>query len=156
MNEIKFSACQKMWFHHVALSDDLDRKEMQEHVYCWFDYYSLWHSHLPWCCWGMNRETCSGERFYSAKNMCQGTWYPVCTKWILQMTKVVLLVLKRSRSDHPSGRISRLLVFQRTFDKSSEYYMFCDQNDDIEKVDLNIDEKIVVVHSSSIKAYHGY
>ena len=72
------------------------------------------------------------------------------------MTKVVLLVLKRSRSDHPSGRISRHLVFQRTFNKSVKYYMFCDPNDDIEKFDLNIDERIVVVHSSSSKAYQGY
>ena len=72
------------------------------------------------------------------------------------MTKFVLLVLKRSRSDHPSGRISRHLVFQRTFNKSVKYYMFCDPNDDIEKFDLNIDERIVVVHSSSSKAYQVY
>ena len=34
--------------------------------------------------------------------------------------------------------------------------MFCDYNDDIEKFDLNIDERIVVVHSSSNKDYQGY
>ena len=33
MNEIKFNACRKMGCHNRALSDDLDRKEMQEHVY---------------------------------------------------------------------------------------------------------------------------
>lgn len=34
--------------------------------------------------------------------------------------------------------------------------MFCDKNDVIEKFDLNIDERIVVVHSSFNKAYQGY
>ena len=34
--------------------------------------------------------------------------------------------------------------------------MFCDQNDDIEKFDLNIDERIVVGYSSFSKAYQVY
>ena len=33
---------------------------------------------------------------------------------------------------------------------------FVTKNDDMEKFDLNIDERIVVVHSSSSKAYQGY
>ena len=32
----------------------------------------------------------------------------------------------------------------------------CDQNDDNEKFDLNIDKRIIVVHSSSSKTYQGY
>ena len=32
----------------------------------------------------------------------------------------------------------------------------CDQNDDNEKFDLNIDKRIIVVLSSSSKAYQGY
>ena len=32
----------------------------------------------------------------------------------------------------------------------------CDKNDDNEKFDLNIDKRIIMVHSSSSKAYQGY
>ena len=32
----------------------------------------------------------------------------------------------------------------------------CDQNDDNEMFDLNIDERIIVVHYSTSKAYQGY
>ena len=65
-------------------------------------------------------------------------------------------VSEENEPDLHLNKRRRLLVFRRTFDKRVEYYMLYDQNDDIQKFDLNIDETIGVVHSSYSKTYQGY
>ena len=69
---------------------------------------------------------------------------PLCIKWYLQLTKVVMMMLRRSRSDHPSSKICRLLIFRDSARWSDECNMFCDKND------------VCLEYSYSSKAYPVY
>ena len=154
MNEINLSTCRKIGCHSLALTWSCSNRDARTCAFLIWLLFIVTLS-LALVLLRYNKKDMPWWTFLYCTNVYQGTWYPVCTEWNFQMAKVVVLVLKRSISDHRSGRIGRLLVFQTIFDWSVEYYMFCDQNDDIDKFYLNMYERIVVVYSFTLKAIRG-